>query len=72
MLGDRGNQGAQFGAVDDLLMLVAERAQFRRAAAQGFKFRFVLRHLDLAVMFEAAIVVHQVLDAIPEFERRHR
>ena len=63
---------AQFLRPDDRFMMEAERLQFSHARFQPVELGVVLCDLDLPGTLEATRVVHQVFDALPEFERSHR
>ncbi len=69
---DRRHQLAQLGLLDDLLVLETECLHLRDAIALGIEFGRGLGDLDLAVGFEAAVVVDEVGDAVPDRHRHHR
>ena len=63
---DGGHQALQLGPVDQLLVREAAQAQIVDAGAEAVELRFALRHQHLAVGFEAAIVVDEIVDPLPD------
>jgi hypothetical protein len=63
------NEPAQFVRVDQLLVMEAAQGQILDAGAAAGEIGLVLRDQHLAVAGEAAIIVDQLLDPVPQ---RHR
>ncbi len=72
MAGDRRNDVVELAPVDQLLMGKALPVEFLDPGAQRRQFLLGLGDLDLAVALEAAIVVDQVADAVPDLHRGDR
>ena len=72
MVGDRGHQALELGAVNQLLMSEAAQPEIVHPRAIVGELGLGLRDQHRAVAFEAAIVAHQVLDVLPQLHRRDR
>jgi hypothetical protein len=66
---NRRDEGAQFIGVDQLFMMEAAQFEVGDAGAAGVEVGLVLRHHHLPVRGEAAIVVDQLPDAMPDLHR---
>ena len=69
MLGHRGQQRVQLVAADQFLVRESQRGHTGHALPQGFQLGIVLRDLDLAVRGEAAVVIDQRRDLVPDLHR---
>jgi hypothetical protein len=69
MIGNRRQHRAELVPVDEFLVVEAEGTHFLDARLQRDQLGLALGHLDLAVCIEAAIVVDEVLDAVPQLHR---
>jgi hypothetical protein len=62
----------QLAAIDELFMVEADRPDLRCGLAQHFEVLLAFGHLDLSVAFEAAGIVNELLDVVPQLHRRDR
>ena len=69
---DRRQQVAQLGLADDLLVIEPEQPDLLDPGALQRKLGLGLGDLDLTVAFEAAVVVDEMLDPVPQLHRGNR
>jgi thiamine pyrophosphate-dependent acetolactate synthase large subunit-like protein len=72
VLRHRGDQSTELLAVDQLLVREAPALEVVDAGAKALQLVFVLGDQHLSVAVEAAVVAHELLDALPDRHRRDR
>ena len=70
--GHGGHQPPQLGCVNQLLVDETEGVQFRDAGAACLELCVILRDQNLAVAFEAAVVIKKLLNPLPDSHRADR
>ena len=68
----QASQPPQLRPIDQFLVAEAERVQLGDAHAAGIEFGVVLGDQHLAVAFEAAGIVDQLVNPLPNFHRADR